>query len=65
MAQDEVNINSDTLWNLDSGASNHMCAHNYLFKEMQKIKVGHVSFGDASNVEVKGRGKVRYLQKDG
>jgi len=25
MAQDEVNINSDTLWYLNSGASNHMC----------------------------------------
>ena len=34
MAQVEVNINSDTLWYLDSGASNHMCDHEYLFKEM-------------------------------
>jgi len=24
MAQNEVNINNDTLWHLDSGASNHM-----------------------------------------
>ena len=58
MAKDEVNINSDTLWYLDSGASNHMCSHEYLFKDMQKIEDGHVSFGDASKVEVKGRGTV-------
>ena len=34
MAQDEVNINNDTLWYLNLGASNHMCGHEYLFKEM-------------------------------
>ena len=65
MAQNEVNINNATLWYLDSGASNHMCGHGYLFKEMQKIEDGHVSFGDASKVEVKGRGTVCYLQKHG
>jgi len=65
MAPNEVNINSDTLWYLDSRASNHMCSHEYLFKYMQKIEDGHVSFGDASKVEVKGRGTVCYLQKDG
>jgi len=65
MAQNEVNINNDTLWYLDLGASNHMYDHEYLFKEMQKIEDGHVSFGDASKVEVKGRGTVCYLQKYG
>ena len=53
MAQED-NINNDTLLYLDSGASNHMCGHEYLFKEMQKIEDDHVSFGDASKVEVKG-----------
>ncbi|XP_074352885.1 uncharacterized protein LOC141692040 [Apium graveolens] len=33
------------------GASNHMCGHEYLIKEMQKIEAGHVSFGDASKME--------------
>ena len=42
-----------------------MCGHEYLFKKMQKIEDGHMSFGDASNVEVKDRGMVHYLQKDG
>ncbi|XP_022928018.1 uncharacterized protein LOC111434928 [Cucurbita moschata] len=65
MAQDEENINNDILWYLDLGASNHMCDHEHLFKEMQKIEDGHVSFGDASKVEVKGRGTIHFLQKDG
>ena len=65
MAQNEDNINNDTLWYLDSGASNHMCGHEHLFKEIQKIENGHVSFGDASKVEVKGRGTIHFLQKDG
>ena len=63
MAQ-ENNINNDTLRYLDSGASNHMCGHKYQSKEMQKIEDGHVSFGDVSNVEVKGRGTIHFLQKD-
>ena len=65
MAQDEENINNDTLWYLDSGASNHMCGHEHLFKEMQKTKDGHVSFGDASKVEVKRRGMIHFFQNDG
>ena len=65
MAQDEENINNDTLWYLDSGVSNHVCGHEHLFKEMKKIEDGHVSFGDASKVEVKGRGMIHFLQKDG
>lgn len=65
MAQNEISGNNDSLWYLDSGASNHMCGHEHLFKEMQKIEDGHVSFGDASKVEVKGRGTVCYQQNDG
>ena len=64
MAQED-NINNDTLWYLDSRANNHMCGHEYLFKEVQKIEDGHVSFGDASKVEVKGRSTIYFLQKDG
>ena len=40
MTQNEDNINNDTQWSPDSGASNHMCGHEYLFKEMQKIEDG-------------------------
>ncbi|KAI5421061.1 hypothetical protein KIW84_044773 [Lathyrus oleraceus] len=63
MAQNEINTN-DNVWYLDSGASNHMCGHKHLFKEMRKIEDGNVSFGDASKVKVEGKGTIRYLQKD-
>lgn len=65
MAHNEVNTDNDTVWYLDSGASNHMCGNKHLFKEMRKVEDGHVSFGDASKIEVKGQGTVCYLQKDG
>jgi len=65
MAQKEINTNNDNVWYLDSGASNHMCGHKHLFKEMEKIEDGNVSFGDASKVKVEGKGTICYLQKDG
>jgi len=56
---------SDNLvWYLDTGASNHMCGDENLFKELTKVDAGHVSFGDASKVAVKGRGTIWYLQKN-
>jgi hypothetical protein len=65
MAHNEVNTDNNTEWYLDSGASNHMCGHKHLFEEMRKVEDGHVSFGDASKVEVKGQGTVCYLKNDG
>jgi len=50
---------SDNLvWYLDTGASNHMCRDENLFKQLTKVDAGHVSFGDASKVAVKGRGTI-------
>ena len=50
MANINTNIDSESIWYLDTGASNHMCGHEHLFKELQAVKDGHVSFGDASKV---------------
>ena len=41
-----------------------MCGDENLFKELTKVDVGHISFGDASKVAVKGRGTIWYLQKN-
>jgi Zinc knuckle len=65
MAYKNTIPDSDTVWYLDTGASNHMCGHKHLFTEMQEVEDGHVSFGDASKVRVKGRGKIYFSQKDG
>jgi len=51
----------NSVWYLDTGASNHMCGDENLFKELTKVDAGHVSFGDASQVAVKGRGTIWYL----
>ena len=56
---------SDMVWYLDTGASNRMCGRKHLFVDVQEKEDGHVSFGDASKVQVKGRGKIRFPQKDG
>ncbi|GKC48828.1 retrovirus-related pol polyprotein from transposon TNT 1-94, partial [Tanacetum coccineum] len=55
MANINTNMDSKSIWYLDTGASNHMRGHKHLFKELQVVKDGHVSFGDASKVQVKGR----------
>jgi len=56
---------TNSVWYLDTGASNHMCGDGHLFKDLAKVEVGDVSFGDDSKVAVKGRGTIWYLQKDG
>jgi len=38
-----------------------MCGDENLFKELTKVDAGHVSFGDASKVAIKGRGTIWYL----
>jgi GAG-pre-integrase domain len=44
--------------------NNHMSGHKNLFIEMEET-AGTVSFGDASNVEVKDKDKVTFIQKNG
>jgi hypothetical protein len=64
-AYDEKDTNNEKFWYIDTGASNHMCGYKYLFTEMRVVEDGHISFGDASKIQVKGQGTISYLQKNG
>jgi hypothetical protein len=63
MAQNPSTSGCDTVWYLVIGANNHMTSHKHLFAEMTEL-AGIVSFGDASKVEVKRKGNVKFLQKN-
>ncbi|GJR47637.1 retrovirus-related pol polyprotein from transposon TNT 1-94 [Tanacetum coccineum] len=65
MANINTNTDSKSIWYLDTGASNHMYGHKHLFKELEAVKDGHVSFEDASKVQVKGRGTTSFFKNDG
>ncbi|KAJ4769831.1 polyprotein [Rhynchospora pubera] len=65
LASKEAAPNQETVWYLDTGASNHMCGYKHMFTEMQEVVDGHVSFGDASKVKVEGQGKVLIQLKNG
>ncbi|KAJ3685006.1 hypothetical protein LUZ61_014170 [Rhynchospora tenuis] len=57
LASKEATPNQETVWYLDTGASNHMCGYKHMFAELQEVVDGHVSFGDASKVKVEGQAK--------
>jgi hypothetical protein len=65
LASKEADSNNESMWYLDTGASNHMCGYKHMFTEIEEIVEGHVSFGDASKVKVKGKGEILIQCKDG
>jgi transposase InsO family protein len=65
LASKEVDSNNESVWYLDTGASNHMCGYKHMFTEIEEIVEGHVSFGDASKVKVKDQGEILIQCKDG
>ncbi|GJS90695.1 retrovirus-related pol polyprotein from transposon TNT 1-94 [Tanacetum coccineum] len=59
--EDDVVI--ETVWYLDTAASNHMCGDKHLFVEMKDLVYRYVSFSDELKVQVKGRSTV-FLSHD-
>jgi len=55
----------NSVWYLDTRASNHMCGHESFFSELTKVEAELVSCGDDSKMVIKGRGTIRHMQKDG
>jgi len=58
-----ITLDNDTVWYLNTGASNHMCGHKCLFVYIQEIEDIHVSFGDSTKVLVKGREKNMFFPR--
>ncbi|XP_020272099.1 uncharacterized protein LOC109847272 [Asparagus officinalis] len=61
----EYESKNQDIWYLDSGASNHMCGIKKFFTELNKTMQGDVTFGDQSNIPVKGKGKIMTQTKTG
>ncbi|GKD08175.1 retrovirus-related pol polyprotein from transposon TNT 1-94, partial [Tanacetum coccineum] len=55
----EDDVITETVWYLDTAASNHMCCDKHLFVEMKDLVDGSVSFSDDLKVQVKGREMAR------
>jgi hypothetical protein len=65
LASKEADSNNESVWYLDTSASNHMCGYKHIFTEIEEIIEGHLSFGDALKLKVKGQGEILIQCKDG
>jgi len=62
---DGASDRDDTLWYLDSGATNHMSGSHDAFVNIDSGIHGSVRFGDGSEVEIEGAGTVLFEGKTG
>ena len=60
----EVANNSQKVWCLGFGASNHMNRKNELFVELVQGVQGDVCLGNSSKLPIKGKGKIRICQRN-
>lgn len=65
MTYKDVVPEDDSIWYLDSGASNHLSRHKHIFLDLKEIDSEFVSSGEASKVRVIGKGKIHFSRKDG
>ena len=53
-----------TYWYVDTGASNRMSGNRWIFDSIGRV-CGKTSFGDASHIKIKGKGRIPIVQKNG
>lgn len=61
----EADLDRMNVWYLDNSASNHMSGNRLFFRDLDDTVIGLVRFGDDSRIDIKGRGTVRFILKDG
>ncbi|XP_020249218.1 uncharacterized protein LOC109826605 [Asparagus officinalis] len=62
--EEEV-VHENTVWFLDTGASNHMTGCKKWFSELDETITGKVKFGDGSVVDIQGKGTVMFQCQNG
>ncbi|XP_024013158.1 uncharacterized protein LOC112087473 [Eutrema salsugineum] len=61
----ETSSDGDHIWYLDNGASNHMTGDRTYFKRLDETITGKVRFGDDSRIDIKGKGAILFITKNG
>lgn len=61
----KTSSDSNIVWYLDNGASNHMTGNRRYFKSIDESITDKVRFGDDSRIDIKGKGPILFCLKDG
>lgn len=61
----ETNSAGDNMWYLDNGVSNHMTENLSYFSKLDEIIMGNVRFDDDSHIDIKGKGSMLFITKNG
>lgn len=61
----ESHSDKDNVWYLDKGASNHMTGNLEYFSSLDRRVTRKVRFGDDSRIDVRGKGSILFISKDG
>ncbi|KAL8153796.1 hypothetical protein V2J09_011556 [Rumex salicifolius] len=64
LADFETAGDTDQVWYLDNGASNHMTKNLSYFVSIDRSISGKVRFGDDSRIDIKGKGTIALLNTD-
>lgn len=61
----ETQSDGNNVWYLDNGASNHMSGNRDYFSKIDEKITGKVRFGDDSRIDIKGKGSILFVSKNG